>query len=341
MTLVSSIVILSFYFTNRLSLAAGISFCGSGVGTFVFANMANELLSEYTWKGTVLIEAGIMLNCIFCGMTFWPMHFKKTLDEVECVVEPICTAEAVIDMRSMPVDSEGMNRLGNRSASTPDLRQTSDTVTRWPSTRWPSTRSYNAFNFNLNPSPNPNPHQRWPSTQMLSPMLRSQVLCHSIEHVAQLQTVRDDYTGNKMSLDGQPEPHGTLDKANTKKKVSQTLTKMLDFRLFLNVVFVLFAFSNFLTGLGYIVPYIFLPNRGLQLGFTSDQSSWLISVLGISNTIGRFAIGLIANLRNVNRLILFNAVRIICGICSLLSVLFWTFPLQMCYSFVFGFLIGL
>jgi len=109
-------------------------------------------------------------------------------------------------------------------------------------------------------------------------------------------------------------------------------------RLFLDSVFVLIAVSVLLTGIGYVVPYVFLPNRGLRLGFDSNQSSWLISVVGISNTVGRFVFGFIASIKHVNSLMLYSTMIIICGICSVLSVLLTTFPLQMCYALCFGFL---
>jgi len=189
-----AIVAVFFYFEKRLSLAVGIAVCGSGIGTFAFAPLTNALLSAYTWKGTVLIEAGILLSCILCGMTF----------------RPVKTA---------------------------------------------------AFELKL------------------------------------------------------------------------------DFRLL--VVFIMFAVSNLLASIGFVVPYIFLPNRGLRFGFTISESSLLISMVGISNTIGRVVFGFIGDLKFVNRLMLYSTVLVICGVCSVLSVLLWTFPLQMCYSFCFGFFIGM
>jgi len=120
---------------------------------------------------------------------------------------------------------------------------------------------------------------------------------NNLDHVLQTQTDCDAYVQSMESLKKQPEPQGGLAIDNSVTKRQTTVTKTMDFRLLLDVVFILFATSNFLTGFGYIIPYIFLPNRGRVLGFDSSQSSWLVSMLGISNIIGRVVTGLIANLK--------------------------------------------
>jgi len=83
MAYLPAIVAVSFYFEKRRSLATGIAVCGSGIGTFIFAPLTNALLEEYSWKGTVLIEAGILLNCILCGMVFRPLIIPTKQDSAE------------------------------------------------------------------------------------------------------------------------------------------------------------------------------------------------------------------------------------------------------------------
>ena len=45
-----SIVMVGFYFDKKRALATGIAVCGSGIGTFLFAPLANFLVAEYSWK---------------------------------------------------------------------------------------------------------------------------------------------------------------------------------------------------------------------------------------------------------------------------------------------------
>lgn len=52
----------------------GISLSGSGVGIFVFAPVVRILIEEFGWRGTLLIEAGFILNIMVCGAFFRPMQ---------------------------------------------------------------------------------------------------------------------------------------------------------------------------------------------------------------------------------------------------------------------------
>lgn len=65
---VAAVVIVAYYFDKRRSFATGLSVCGSGIGTFLFAPLMQYLLDEYGWRGTTLILAGMFLNITVCGM---------------------------------------------------------------------------------------------------------------------------------------------------------------------------------------------------------------------------------------------------------------------------------
>lgn len=64
---VASVVIVAYYFDKKRSFATGLSVCGSGIGTFIFAPLMQVLLETYGWRGTTLILAGLFLNLAVCG----------------------------------------------------------------------------------------------------------------------------------------------------------------------------------------------------------------------------------------------------------------------------------
>lgn len=64
---VAAVVIVAYYFDKRRSFATGLSVCGSGIGTFIFPPLIQKLLTEYGWRGTTLILAGLFLNLAVCG----------------------------------------------------------------------------------------------------------------------------------------------------------------------------------------------------------------------------------------------------------------------------------
>jgi len=71
-----AIICVGFYFESRRALATGISVCGSGVGTFLFAPIANHLISVSTWQTSNLIFGAICLLCLLCGATMRPLQLE-------------------------------------------------------------------------------------------------------------------------------------------------------------------------------------------------------------------------------------------------------------------------
>jgi hypothetical protein len=64
------------------------------------------------------------------------------------------------------------------------------------------------------------------------------------------------------------------------------MVDMVDVSHFADIRFVLFAVSNFLLYSWYHVPYMFLADKAGEMGFSEDESSNIISYLGIFNTVG-------------------------------------------------------
>ena len=59
-----AIISVGFYFESRRALATGISVCGSGVGTFLFAPLANYLISVSTWQVFVIVTVIVIVIVI-------------------------------------------------------------------------------------------------------------------------------------------------------------------------------------------------------------------------------------------------------------------------------------
>ena len=78
---------------NRRKISfLGIAVCGSGVGTFVFAPLANFLLAQYDWKGANLIFAALCFNCAVFGALMRPLELVVT--------SPITNIESPISVYS-------------------------------------------------------------------------------------------------------------------------------------------------------------------------------------------------------------------------------------------------
>ena len=124
---VAAVVIVAYYFEKKRSLATGISVCGSGIGTFVFAPLTYVLLDEYGWRGTTLILAGLFLNMAVCGLLFRDLPWTTTMNEERAKerkrkrekkrlkryqAAQASSADSVSDTKSSPANST----KGNESA---------------------------------------------------------------------------------------------------------------------------------------------------------------------------------------------------------------------------------
>lgn len=65
-----------FYFEKKRAFATGIAVCGSGIGGFLFAPFIDSMLTEYGWRGTTWIMAGIILNGTVMGALFRPIELR-------------------------------------------------------------------------------------------------------------------------------------------------------------------------------------------------------------------------------------------------------------------------
>ena len=126
-----------------------------------------------------------------------------------------------------------------------------------------------------------------------------------------------------------------LAKIGVTKRICQTVIEIMGFRLFLDIVFILFAVSNLLATMRFVVRTYIYYMLNLEFGYR-----FYLSVVGISSTIGPFLFSSIADLKCVNRLMLYNTVLVLFGICSVFGIWMPSLLSQMCYSFSFGVFIG-
>lgn len=74
--------------------------CGSGVGCFVFAPLANFLLDHYGWKGANLIFAALCFNCAICGALMRPLELV-----IETREQPVFMAKSPTSPRILVEDT--------------------------------------------------------------------------------------------------------------------------------------------------------------------------------------------------------------------------------------------
>lgn len=120
------------------------------------------------------------------------------------------------------------------------------------------------------------------------------------------------------------------------KPVVDVLSEMLDVSLLKNPGFMCICLGNIFAMIGFYVPYVYIVDRAMMAGIDKTQASFLLSVIGITNTIGRVISGFLADVRSVNSLMLNNVNMLIAGVCIFLTPFCNTYPLLVLAALVFG-----
>ncbi|XP_041373564.1 uncharacterized protein LOC121386626 [Gigantopelta aegis] len=404
-----AIVSVANYFEKRRSFATGLAVCGSGFGTFIFAPLTKWLLDEYGWKGTILIEAGLVLNIIVCGALFRPLQTRLQIEEpteskmnrlkknsdifnanfsngtvnfernengeamqlkeeqeellphdlqvngivhdmsiirsLEMFVQPQGTAADIVRMcasnrelkpnaleqdAKASAGSEGQDlELSPASLACSDgaLHHVKSTALR-PRLVLPSNHHHRRLSSHTGPMYRKDIFYR--ASLQTIPMFRS----HPDVYIASVTSIPDESSESSVEW-------STCACLKPSREFRDTFNQMLQFSLLKDGVFLMFVISNFLTSIGFNMPFIYLPDRAIQSGVEKNDAAFLLSVVGIANTFGRVLFGWLSDRSGVNRLMLYSCSLTICGIGTALSPFCGgSYPLLVGYAALFGIFIG-
>ncbi|CAG9853861.1 unnamed protein product [Phyllotreta striolata] len=272
-----AVVMVGYYFESKRSLATGISVCGSGVGTFTFAPLANYVLSSYGWKTTVLVLAVISLSCSVFALLMKPLSYDEPPAE-ETVEEGKPQSKSV------------------------------------PLTRFSEGNISNPYNSSLSISKRKN---------SIQPLARKDVFyASSIQNLKEFQsrTSLAEYRNSVHSLSSRPKsPY------EDSGSCSDTCGQLIDLSLLKDPVFSIIAVSNLFGMTAFYIPFVYLIELAKVEGIEASQAAFLISVIGIVNTIARIGIGFIADIKSVNNFHVNNSALLLAGVT--------TAAFTMCHSY--------
>ncbi|GIX85193.1 monocarboxylate transporter 9 [Caerostris extrusa] len=120
------------------------------------------------------------------------------------------------------------------------------------------------------------------------------------------------------------------------KSMSDTIYEMLDFSLLKNNVFLLICISNIIGMIGFYVPYVYITDSSVMKGVAPDQAAFLLSIIGITNTVGRLLFGWIADRPGISALFVNNLSILLTGICVFCLPFCTTYTLIVTNCVLFG-----
>lgn len=98
-------------------------------------------------------------------------------------------------------------------------------------------------------------------------------------------------------------------------QLRQALAEMADFRIYGNLVFLIFSLASFLGMIAFYIPFAFVPDHAIrQFGIDKGTSALLISGIGLTNILGRIFWGWLADRPRMDPLVIHNCCIFVVGI---------------------------
>ncbi|XP_059146158.1 LOW QUALITY PROTEIN: monocarboxylate transporter 12-like [Physella acuta] len=344
-----AIVIVGYYFDRRRALATGIACCGSGIGAFLFAPLSEYLLKAFGWRGANWILAALIFHGVLVSIFYRPIPTSvasaKNSDQSKLVnQEDMFEKDKVYFEQEKQVNKGQDGSKNERVASTrsdaglkPQHRSRS--LTLYPSTLTSDKDKYTnnaelarlAYSqdfqlFNRKKTPPKKPDQ--------SPLARKDVFYSgSLWRLKEFQELGSmEEFREKMQVPEQT----TESQLSSFQTFLKTFKGGFDISLLTSPTFLIYGASCFLCMTGFFVPFIYMPSQAVNLGMDTQSAAFLISIIGITNTVGRVAVGFISDQPWADCLIINNAALILGGVATIFVPFFSNYHLLAVYSAVFG-----
>ncbi|XP_045200140.2 monocarboxylate transporter 13-like [Mercenaria mercenaria] len=291
-----SIVCVSQYFEKRRAFATGIGVSGAGIGTFIFSPLTSVLIGAYAWQGAILIQAGLALNCFACALVFRPIDF-----------------------------AESKIKSGDKNSSVDEgleLTEIKENYQHMFELEISVRKENNICSKSVNGDTVDERDSKELSKHASSPLLNEGTRDGSHRTLSQIGSSRKSLKKNICS--------------DIFNEVWHSIRSSFDVEIFHNVAYCMFLVSTFLYSLGYYIPYVYLPDTAREAGISDLQASFLVSSVGITNTVGRILFGFLSDRPWVNRLVLYATALVICGAATCVGPLLSSFGSLLVYTMVFG-----
>ncbi|CAM1312339.1 Mct1 (predicted) [Pycnogonum litorale] len=353
-----AIVSVSMYFEKKRAFATGIAVCGSGVGTFTMAPVLQYLVDIFGWKGAILVTAGIVLHCLIFGLFFRPLEWgRKRRDNDYNRNHQNCDDESALRKNGSP-SPNGSGVITNGDLKKHVINKNLELIKRESLT--PADQNYLKINgivkdnrhhsldsdssFFLSANSLACRHQNHSHENHPGPLHRKDVLYGgSLLSLPQYRSSRSLYATSSVSI---PKYASTANEWRLLKlfhcsdEMSFAFHEMLDLSIMKDPIYILFNISNFLTSIGFNVPFVYTKDRAIHHGINEDNASFLLSMIGISNMIGRIVVGYVSDKPCVNRLYLYNCMLTVCGISTIFSFICTDYISMGIYASIFGITAG-
>ncbi|ESN94057.1 hypothetical protein HELRODRAFT_193822 [Helobdella robusta] len=299
-----SIVMVGMYFDRKRALATGIAVCGSGLGTLLFAPLATYLCDTYGWRGANLIMAGLILNGLPCALVYKPLKAKKKRKKIymENYKDSIKKdpSQATSTSEFLKLDTDPTATVAKVSSSTDDEEL-------------------------------PDVH----------PLYRADVLYGgSVTNIAEYNA-NPDMRAYVNSVTDIPRAVSPSPEGGPCAPLLDVLRKMFDFTLLASPTFIAIALSGVFGFMGFYSPFVYLTDYAqISVSEHPERANWLISTIGLSNTVSRILAGWLADRPWADSTLIHNMALILAGLATCSLTFFSNMVAFYAYAITFGFSIA-
>ncbi|XP_050589766.1 monocarboxylate transporter 12-B isoform X3 [Bombus affinis] len=412
---VPAVITTGFYFERWRALATGIAVCGSGIGAFMLAPISDILVKQFGWRGALLFQAGMLLNCAIFGAMFRPLKstrikVKSSPENAGLEVKSSLMARGVstASLHCMQPERSGFFGTNNNTdyptaaellGSNPNIVNASKSLhslhkihAELRTLERKLSSSEKRLSVPIYPELDVNMDEKMVEEEnnllggdverlngkvptirrhtISGRRLRADSDCsqkslkmgnrrNPFSKDPQRPFYRDDIfyggslnrlphyksqqssVGYHMSVTRLPTATDVAEEESGScyicpESVRRILTTMLDLSLLKSPSFLILAISGGLTMMGFYTPFMYVPDRAQLAGIEASTAMFLVSVIGIGNTIGRVVCGLASSLPGVNALVVNNIFISAAGLFTIFSGLSLSKGYQFFYAAGFG-----
>jgi len=125
------------------------------------------------------------------------------------------------------------------------------------------------------------------------------------------------------------------------KGIKAVLKEMVNLKVLFNPLFFLIGISNAVGMIGFYTPFVYLPSMAAQFdGISVEDAAFLVSIIGISNTLGRVISGWISDFTWVNSLVVTNSAIILSALTVFLFPYCTSYASLVVMALLFGFFVA-
>ncbi|GAB1605706.1 monocarboxylate transporter 5-like [Argonauta hians] len=314
----SCIVVQSTYFSRYLGTANAISACGVSIGQFTLPYLLNYLIETFGVRGALLLNGGIYLQCFVFAALLRPMSYYDAKPPSKKVKQ----TDIELNERNVPTDIdtqqiESSKLLSDHGRDIYPSLSDKDNITAMES-------NHSVVESSVREPLNSSGEDRETGVENID------INTHYPKEKSPGK--RKDGTKTKNKKDkksSQPLMEGCR----------QNLRKLLaapDFSLFKQKIFIFGYIGVMLGSAVSSMPQTFFPAHSIDLGLTSSDGVFFLTVSGAADFAGRILVILLADRKFLNRARFLGIVLIIHGIAACFITYYTKFYLFAIYCACYG-----